>query len=191
MPILNRKSREERDIETQMNIKLLKKKAENYANKCEEMAKKYDQQKSAAREIGNKGLEQVFSEKAANLRLQESKIKSFILIVDDIAMMKDQSSIMNSFAETMKSYIKTIGRGSSDSQWMATMEQQLDRAMNESERVEDFFGGLLQDAGFGLNRELDLIQPDSKQESLEKNPNPSDRVAKEMKDKIKKEDQNQ
>lgn len=189
MSILNRKSREEMDIETQMNIKLLKKKAENYAGKCEEMAKKYDAQQKAAAEIGNNGLEHVFSEKARNLRLQESKIRSFILIIDDISMMKDQSSIMNSFADTMKSYIKTIGKGSSDSQWMSTMEQQLDHAMNESERVEDFFGGLLQDVGLGLNKELDMVQHGNDDQSLEKKPNPSDKVAEDLRNKIRKQDQ--
>ncbi len=188
MSILNRKSREEMEIETQMNIKLLKKKAENYANNCENMAKKYDSQVAAAKEIGNSGLEEMFTEKAKNLRLQQAKIKSFILIVDDIGMMKDQSSIMNSFAETMKSYIKTIGKGSADSQWMASMESQLDKAMNESERVEDFFGGLLQDVGTGLNRELDLIPRGKDESSVEKAPNPADKVTKNIRDKIDSQD---
>ena len=140
-----------------MNIKLLKKKAEDYAGKCDSMAQKYDAQKEAARSIGNKSLEQAFEEKAKNLRVQASKIRSFVLIVDDIGMMKDQSALMNSFADTMKTYVKTIGKGQANAQWMSQMESQLDRAVDESERVGDLFGGLLQDVGFNLNFELDSI----------------------------------
>jgi hypothetical protein len=140
-----------------MNIKLLKKKAEDYAGKCDSMAQKYDAQKEAARSIGNKSLEQAFEEKAKNLRVQASKIRSFVLIVDDIGMMKDQSALMNSFADTMKTYVKTIGKGQANAQWMSQMESQLDKAVDESERVGDLFGGLLQDVGLNLNYELDSI----------------------------------
>ncbi|EQB69935.1 hypothetical protein [Cuniculiplasma divulgatum] len=157
MSVFNRKSKEELEVETQMNIKLLKKKAEDYAGKCDSMAQKYDAQKEAARSIGNKSLEQAFEEKAKNLRVQASKIRSFVLIVDDIGMMKDQSALMNSFADTMKTYVKTIGKGQANAQWMSQMESQLDRAVDESERVGDLFGGLLQDVGFNLNFELDSI----------------------------------
>lgn len=157
MSVFNRKSKEELEVQTQMNIKLLKKKAEDYAGKCDSMAQKYDAQKEAARSIGNKSLEQAFEEKAKNLRVQASKIRSFVLIVDDIGMMKDQSALMNSFADTMKTYVKTIGKGQANAQWMSQMESQLDRAVDESERVGDLFGGLLQDVGFNLNFELDSI----------------------------------
>lgn len=157
MSVFNRKSKEELEVETQMNIKLLKKKAEDYAGKCDSMAQKYDAQKEAARSIGNKSLEQAFEEKAKNLRVQASKIRSFVLIVDDIGMMKDQSALMNSFADTMKTYVKTIGKGQANAQWMSQMESQLDRAVDESERVGDLFGGLLQDVGLNLNYELDSI----------------------------------
>ena len=157
MSVFNRKSKEELEVETQMNIKLLKKKAEDYALRCDAMAKKYETQMEAAKSIGNKGLQQTFEEKAKNLRVQASKIRSFVLIVDDIGMMKDQSSLMNSFADTMKTYVKTIGRGQSNPQWMSQMESQLDKAVDESERVGDLFGGLLQDVGMNLNLELDSI----------------------------------
>ncbi|SIM59301.1 hypothetical protein [Cuniculiplasma divulgatum] len=157
MSVFNRKSKEELEVETQMNIKLLKKKAEDYAGKCDSMAQKYDAQKEAARSIGNKSLEQAFEEKAKNLRVQASKIRSFVLIVDDIGMMKDQSALMNSFADTMKTYVKTIGKGQANAQWMSQMESQLDKAVDESERVGDLFGGLLQDVGLNLNYELDSI----------------------------------
>jgi hypothetical protein len=157
LSVFNRKSKEELEVETQMNIKLLKKKAEDYAGKCDSMAQKYDAQKEAARSIGNKSLEQAFEEKAKNLRVQASKIRSFVLIVDDIGMMKDQSALMNSFADTMKTYVKTIGKGQANAQWMSQMESQLDKAVDESERVGDLFGGLLQDVGLNLNYELDSI----------------------------------
>ena len=157
MSVFNRKSKEELEVETQMNIKLLKKKAEDYAGKCDSMAQKYDAQKEAARSIGNKSLEQAFEEKAKNLRVQASKIRSFVLIVDDIGMMKDQSALMNSFADTMKTYVKTIGKGQANAQWISQMESQLDKAVDESERVGDLFGGLLQDVGLNLNYELDSI----------------------------------
>ncbi|MHB1440856.1 MAG: hypothetical protein ACYCSO_08540 [Cuniculiplasma sp.] len=167
MSIFNKKSREELEVETQMNIKLLKKKAEDYAKKCDSMAEKYDSQVQAARSIRNKSLEETFEEKAKNLRLQASKIRSFVLIIDDIGMMKDQSSLMNSFADTMKIYVKTISKGQSNPQWMSQMEAQLDKAVNESERVGDLFGGLLQDVGTNLNMEFDSI---SKGENASKNP---------------------
>ena len=173
MSVFNRKSKEELEVETQMNIKLLKKKAEDYAGKCDSMAQKYDAQKEAARSIGNKSLEQAFEEKAKNLRVQASKIRSFVLIVDDIGMMKDQSALMNSFADTMKTYVKTIGKGQANAQWMSQMESQLDRAVDESERVGDLFGGLLQDVGLNLNYELDSI---GREKSNNRNANDKEKV---------------
>ncbi len=185
MSILNRKSREELEIETQMHIKLLKKKAEDFAKKCDEMAAKYEVQSKTAREIGNQNLEQVFKDKSRNLKLQSSKIRSFILIVDDIGMMKDQSSLMNSFADTMKTYVKTIGKGSANAQWMTQMESQLDQAMNESDKVGDLFGGLLQDVGLNLNKELDMVSGSmDKQEGNENQRDPLDKVQNDMKKKI-------
>ena len=185
MSILNRKSREELEIETQMHIKLLKKKAEDFAKKCDEMAAKYEVQSKTAREIGNQNLEQVFRDKSRNLKLQSSKIRSFILIVDDIGMMKDQSSLMNSFADTMKTYVKTIGKGSANAQWMTQMESQLDQAMNESDKVGDLFGGLLQDVGLNLNKELDMVSGSmDKQEGNENQRDPLDKVQNDMKKKI-------
>ena len=185
MSILNRKSREELEIETQMHIKLLKKKAEEFAKKCDEMAAKYEVQAKAAREIGNQNVEQVFRDKSRNLKLQSSKIRSFILIVDDIGMMKDQSSLMNSFADTMKTYVKTIGKGSANAQWMTQMESQLDQAMNESDKVGDLFGGLLQDVGLNLNKELDMVSGSmDKQEGNENQRDPLDKVQNDMKKKI-------
>ena len=185
MSILNRKSREELEIETQMHIKLLKKKAEDFAKKCDEMAAKYEVQSKTARDIGNQNLEQVFRDKSRNLKLQSSKIRSFILIVDDIGMMKDQSSLMNSFADTMKTYVKTIGKGSANAQWMTQMESQLDQAMNESDKVGDLFGGLLQDVGLNLNKELDMVSGSmDKQEGNENQRDPLDKVQNDMKKKI-------
>jgi hypothetical protein len=171
MSVFNKKSKEELDIEAQMNIKLLKKKAEEYAKKCDYMASQYDSQRDAAKEIGNESLEGAFLEKAKNLRIQASKIRSFILIVNDIGMMKDQSVLMNSFAETMKSYVKSMGRGNANGQWMSQIETQLDKAINESERVGDLFGGLIQDVGTNLNFELDSL-------SLKKNENTHDNLSK-------------
>lgn len=191
MSVFNRKTKEELEVETQMNIKLLKKKAEDYAGKCDTMAQKYDSQKEAARKIGNKSLEQAFEEKAKNLRFQASKIRSFVLIVDDIGMMKDQSALMNSFAETMKTYVKTIGKGQANAQWMSQMESQLDKAVDESERVGDLFGGLLQDVGLNLNFELDSIggkekKPDANTKNEEKVEEVNvDEMEKKLRDKLR------
>ncbi|MCL4345643.1 MAG: hypothetical protein M1375_01130 [Candidatus Thermoplasmatota archaeon] len=147
MSLLNRKSREELEIETQMNIQMLKKKSENHARQCDTMAEKYEKKSKEAAEIGNGNLSKVFSEKARALRDQASKIRSFVLVVEDMEMMKDQSSVMGSFSDAMKSFVKTMSKGQVSPAWMSQMEGELDKAIAESERVGDLFGGLLDDVG--------------------------------------------
>ena len=50
MGILNRKSKEEMDIETAMNIKMLKKKSEDHAKKCQNMAEMYSAKANEAKD---------------------------------------------------------------------------------------------------------------------------------------------
>ena len=149
MSILNRKSKEELDIETAMNIKMLKKKSEEHAKKCQNMAEIYHEKAMEAKEIGNQTLYNDFIQKSENIRNQAAKIKSFILIVQDMEMMRSQSSVMNDFAETMKSFIKSMNQGQMNVSWMAGMENELDKAIMENEKVGDFFGDMLQDLGQG------------------------------------------
>lgn len=147
MSLLNRKSKEELEIETQMNIQLLKKKSESHAKQCDTMAEKYEKKSEEAARIGNGNLSSVFSQKAKSLREQAAKIRSFILVVEDMEMMKDQSSVMGSFSDAMKSFVKSMSKGQVNSAWMTQMEGELDRAIAQSEKVGDLFGGLLDDVG--------------------------------------------
>ena len=132
MSILNRKSREELEIETQMNIQMLKKKSEAHAKQCDTMAEKYEKKATEAKNIGNLTLSKTFQEKSRALRDQASKIRSFILVVEDMEMMKDQSSVMGSFSEAMKSFVKTMSKGQVTPAWMSQMENELDKAIQES-----------------------------------------------------------
>ncbi len=154
MGILNRKSKEEMDIETAMNIKMLKKKSEDHAKKCQNMAEMYSAKANEAKEIGNTILYNDFIQKSQNLMEQAAKIKSFILIVQDMEMMRSQSSVMNDFAETMKTFIKSMNNGQVNVSWMAGMESELDKAIMENEKIGDFFGDMLQNLGEGKIKDV-------------------------------------
>lgn len=147
MGILNKKSKEELDIETQMNIKMLKKRAEEHAAKCASMSDTYAGKAQEAKDIGNQALFEDFSRKSKDLKEQAAKIKSFILIVQDMEMMRNQSSVMNAFAETMKSFIKSMNQGKVNVSWMSGVQSNLDKAIMENEKMGDFFGEMLQDLG--------------------------------------------
>ncbi len=161
MGILNRKSKEEIDIETAMNIKMLKKKSEDHAKKCQNMAEMYSAKAMEAKEIGNTILYNDFIQKSENLKEQAARIKSFILIVQDMEMMRSQSSVMNDFAETMKTFIKSMNHGQVNVSWMAGMESELDKAILENEKVGDFFGDMLQNLGEGKINDVKQGRPDS------------------------------
>ncbi|MGP6206818.1 hypothetical protein ACNF42_02115 [Cuniculiplasma sp. SKW3] len=165
MSLLNRKSKEELEIETQMNIRMLKKKSENHAKQCDSLAERYEAKSKEAADIGNSSLSKMFGEKAKSLRDQAAKIRSFILVVEDMEMMKDQSSLMGSFSDAMKSFVKTMSKGQINPAWMSQMESELNRAIDESERVGDLFGGLLEDIGQNVPETMKEDKPQEPSEA--------------------------
>ena len=181
MNLFNKKSREELEIETQMNIRMLKKKSENHAKQCDLLAERYEGKSREAAGIGNVSLSKMFAEKAKSLRDQAAKIRSFILVVEDMEMMKDQSSVMGSFSDAMKSFVKTMSKGQINPAWMSQMEGELNKAIDESEKLGNLFGGLLEDIGQNVPESIKEDKPQEPAETAKE----IDDIEKKLREKIK------
>ncbi len=147
MKLFDKRSREEAEAESGIRIQMLKNKAQQYASKCDAIAATYDKKAADAAQIHNEPLFKVFQEKSNSLKTEAQKIRSFLLIVSDMEMMKDQSSVLSSFSDAMETFVRTFSGSKIRPSWMSTVEGELEKAKNQSERIGDLFSGFLEDVG--------------------------------------------
>ena len=147
MNFLNRKPKAEVEAEAQIRIQMLKNKSEEFAKKCDSLSNAYSKKSEDATKIHNASLATLFAEKSKALKSEGERIRSFVLVVSDMEMMKDQSSLLSSFSDAMESFVKTVSGGKIKPSWMTAMENELEKAKDQSERVGDLFGNFLEDVG--------------------------------------------
>lgn len=143
MPFFNRESQEEKDFKLRFKLAELKKKAEEYVGQCERLSQNFEKKAAEAAKIDNKTLARNFASKSIQFEIQAKRAKSFLLIISDLEMSKEQQNIMNSISSAMKDFLKSVGNGKMTPTWATSLSSDIDKAMDESVRVDDYFGDFL------------------------------------------------
>jgi hypothetical protein len=143
MPFLKRESQEEKDFKLKVKLAELKKKTEEYAGQCERLSRNFEQKAAEASKIDNRTLARNFASKSLQFEIQAKRAKSFLLIISDLEMSKEQQTIMNSISSAMKDFLQAVGNGKINSTWAASLSVDIDKAVDESVRMDGYFGDFL------------------------------------------------
>lgn len=143
MSFLKKESQEERDFKLKVKLAELKKRAEEYVVQCERLSKNFEQKAAEASKIDNRTLARNFASKSLQFEIQAKRAKSFLLIISDLEMSKEQQSIMNSISSAMKDFLQSVGNGKVNSGWTTSLRMDIDKAVDESVRMDGYFGDFL------------------------------------------------
>ncbi|MGP6293322.1 hypothetical protein [Caldiplasma sukawensis] len=133
---------ENKEYEQKMKVESVRIKAENLANHCDILSKKYNEMGNNADAIGNQTLAKTFREKEDFMKKQSARIRSFILLMDDVSMMKGQFEILSGFSSVIRDFIGTLSR-KNKSAWISQMEKNFEMAMIQSDKITAAFKDLL------------------------------------------------
>lgn len=143
MPIINRQSREEKEFRLRMKLGELKKRAEEYADQCKRLSGKFEKQAAEAAKIENRVLARNFARKSLQFEVQAKRARSFVLVIEDLELSKEQQAIMNSISSAMKDFVKSVSNGKMNASWASSIETGIEQAIDESAKVDGYFGDFL------------------------------------------------
>jgi hypothetical protein len=77
--------------------------------------------------------------------VEARRAKSFLLVISDLELSKEQNEIFIGLSQAMRDFVKTVGGGRMDASWLGRMRSDLDRAVSESEKIDGLFGEFMDD----------------------------------------------
>ncbi|MHB8361815.1 MAG: hypothetical protein ACYDAO_08875 [Thermoplasmataceae archaeon] len=143
MSIFKRQSQEEKDFNLRIKLKNLKKQAETFVTQCDRISKSFEEKAAEASNIGNRVLARNFATKSLQFELQSKRARSFILIISDMELTKEQHSMMNSLSSAMSDFVKSVGNGKMGGDWATSLSGEIDKVMDQSVRMDSYFGDFL------------------------------------------------
>ena len=139
------KSREDKELQLRLKLAQLKSETSRYIDQCERLANQFDSDAINARKIENNELARNFAAKAVRLEVEARRAKSFLLVISDLELSKEQNEIFMGLSQAMRDFVKTVGGGRMDASWLGRMRSDLDRAVSESEKIDGLFGEFMDD----------------------------------------------
>ena len=139
------KSRGDKELQLRLKLAQLKSETSRYIDQCERLSKQFDSDAINARKIENNELARNFAAKAVRLEVEARRAKSFLLVISDLELSKEQNEIFIGLSQAMRDFVKTVGGGRMDATWLGRMRSDLDRAVSESEKIDGLFGEFMDD----------------------------------------------
>lgn len=135
LDILRGKSKEEKDIERNIQYRKARRTVKSYVEKCDKLRQRYWEKGVEAHRLGDEKLRRRFASGYTALEEQKKKAEKFLLYMEGIKLKQEQAEMAGEFVSFAYDMSESVFEGV-DFEDVTAMQENLQRAMARSEKVD-------------------------------------------------------
>jgi phage shock protein A len=121
----------------------MRSKLARYSESCEKLASAYERNAVEAIQIGNRPLARKFTARMITLESQVKRAKVLQLMLSDIELSREQSSLFTNLGTTMKEFVGSLSQEDISVNSVAEVERDLSSVLMKSEKTNVMLGDVI------------------------------------------------